>query len=118
MNTELDPNVQMNVWLSSATDHAWNPEQKKPATAWEAEIDRLIRAEASTSDLKKRKQDFDRVQEIVYEQNPFIYLVNKDALSGVAAVVRNAQPSILRPQTFWNIDQLWVQRRPEEARSH
>ena len=59
----------------------------------------------------------DRVQEIVYEQNPFIYLVNKDALSGISSTVRNAQPSILRPQTFWNIDQLWLQRRPEEARS-
>jgi peptide/nickel transport system substrate-binding protein len=40
-NFDVDPNSQMNVWLSSGTQHAWNPEQVKPATAWEAEIDRL-----------------------------------------------------------------------------
>ena len=116
VNTELDPNVQMNVWLSSAADHQWNPQQKTPATAWEAEIDRLIRAQASTSDVRKRKQYFDRVQEIVREQNPFIYLINKDALSGVASTVRNAQPSALRPQTYWNIDELYLQPHADVAR--
>ncbi len=117
VNTELDPNVQMNVWLSSAADHQWNPQQKTPATAWEAEIDRLIRAQASTSDVRKRKQYFDRVQEIVREQNPFIYLLNKDALSGIASTVRNAQPSVLRPQTYWNIDELYLQSHANVARS-
>ena len=117
VNTELDPNVQMNVWLSSAADHQWNPQQKTPATVWEAEIDRLIRAQASTSDVRKRKQYFDRVQEIVREQNPFIYLLNKDALSGIASTVRNAQPSVLRPQTYWNIDELYLQSHADVARS-
>jgi peptide/nickel transport system substrate-binding protein len=36
-NVDLDPNGQMNIWLSSAEDHAWNPQQKSPETAWEAE---------------------------------------------------------------------------------
>ena len=107
----------MNVWLSSAADHQWNPQQKTPATAWEAEIDRLIRAQASTSDVRKRKQYFDRVQEIVHEQNPFIYLVNRDALSGIARTVRNAQPTVLRPQTYWNIDELYLQSHADVARS-
>src|ERR1700704_2332018 len=42
-NVDLDPNGQMNVWLSSAENHAWNPQQKSPETSWEAEIDRLMR---------------------------------------------------------------------------
>src|SRR5438445_4647937 len=71
-NVDLDPNGQMNIWLSSAEDHAWNPQQKSPETAWEAEIDRLMRAQASTADPKKRKAAFDRVQQIVAEQAPFI----------------------------------------------
>ncbi|MGZ4813897.1 MAG: ABC transporter substrate-binding protein [Terriglobales bacterium] len=107
-NTELDPNVQMNVWLSSAENHQWNPKQLTPQTSWEAEVDRLMRLQASSSDLKKRKLAWDRVQEIVYDQQPFIYLVNKNALSAVSPNLANAQPVVLRPQTYWNIDQLYL----------
>jgi peptide/nickel transport system substrate-binding protein len=106
VNDDLDPNSQMNVWLSSAENHQWNPGQKTPATAWEAEIDKLMRAQASTLDLKKRKQFIDRVQEIVWQQEPFIYLVNKNAMSAVSTAVHNAHPVVLRPQVYWNIDEL------------
>src|SRR5450755_3439519 len=105
-NVELDPNSQMTIWLSSADNHAWDPAQKTPATAWEAEIDRLMRAQASTADPKKRKESFDRVQEIVYEQAPFIYVVNQNALSAVSTSVAGANPGILHPQTFWNAEYL------------
>jgi len=106
VNDELDPNAQMTLWLSSAESHQWNPSQKTPATAWEAEIDKLMRAQASTLDPKKRKEDFDKVQEIAWQQEPFIYLVNKNALSAVSPAVHNAHPVVLRPQVYWNIDQL------------
>ena len=105
-NVELDPNSQMTIWLSSADNHAWNPQQKAPETAWEAEIDKLMRAQASTSDAKKRKESFDRVQEIIAEQAPFIYLVYQNALSAVSSSVVGANPGILHPQTFWNADRL------------
>ena len=107
-NVDLDPNGQMNIWLSSAEDHAWNPKQKAPETAWEAEIDKLMRAQASASDPKKRKESFDRVQEIVAEQAPFIYLVNVNALSAISTAVVGANPGILSPQTFWNAERLTV----------
>src|SRR5581483_9930020 len=106
VNDDLDPNAQMNVWLSSAKNHQWNPSEKTPATAWEAEIDRLMRAQASTLDVKKRKQYYDKVQEIVWQQEPFIYLINKDSLSAVSPTLHNAHPVVLRPQVYWNIDQL------------
>ncbi len=107
-NIDLDPNGQMNVWLSSSENHQWNPSEKSPETAWEAEIDRLMRTQASTIDPRKRKESFDRVQAIVMEQAPFIYLVNKNALSAISASVRGASPVILRPQTYWNADQMSV----------
>jgi peptide/nickel transport system substrate-binding protein len=107
-NIGLDPNEQMNVWLSSSENHQWNPQEKSPATAWEAEIDRLMKAQASSADAKKRKEDFDRVQEIAVEQQPFIYLVNRNALSAVASSVQGASPVILSPQTFWNAETLSV----------
>ena len=64
--------------------------EKVPETAWEAEIDRLMRAQAPSADPKKRKEAFDRVQEIAVEQAPFIFLVNRNALSAVAAKVQDA----------------------------
>ncbi len=106
VNTDLDPNGQMNVWLSSAENHQWNPKQAKPATVWEAELDRLMRAQSSATSDKKRKSDFDRVQQIVAEQQPFIYLVNKDAMSAISPAVMGSSPSVLDPHTFWNAELL------------
>jgi peptide/nickel transport system substrate-binding protein len=106
INTEMDPNSQMTVWMSSGENHAWYPAQKSPATAWEAEMDKLMQAQTQSPDMKKRKSAWDRVQEIVYDQQPMIYLVNKNALSAVSANVANAAPVVLRPQTYWNAEQL------------
>ena len=106
VNNDLDPNSQMNVWLSSAENHQWNPREKVPETRWEAELDSLMRAQASAMDPRKRKQYFDTVQEIVWQQEPFLYLVNRDALSAVSPSVHNVHPVVLSPQVYWNIDQL------------
>ena len=106
VNVELDPNEQMNVWLSSSETHQWNPKQKTPATPWEAEIDRLMQAQASAMDDNTRKKSFDRVQEIVADQVPFIYLVNKNALTGISTSLENAKSVVLRPQTYWNVEYL------------
>ena len=103
---DLDPNGQRNVWLSSSGNHQWNPSQKSPETAWEAEIDRLVRAQGSVRDPAKRKLYFDRVQQIVFDQEPFLYLVYKNALSAVAGNVRNAKPAVLYPHAYWNADQI------------
>lgn len=108
VNTDLDPNSQMTVWLSSGENHQWNPNQKTPSTTWEAEIDRLMREQASELTTKDRKKKFDRVQQIIYEQQPFIYLVNKDALSAISPSILGAAPTVLNPQAFWNVDVLRV----------
>ena len=107
-NVDLDPNGEMNVWLSSSENHQWNPSQKVPETTWEAEMDRLMRAQASASDPNKRKEAFDRVQEIVAEQQPFIFLINKNALSALSTSIHGAAPVILSPQTYWNAEWLTV----------
>jgi peptide/nickel transport system substrate-binding protein len=105
-NVDLDPDAQMNVWLSSASNHQWYPNQVSPATPWEAEIDRLMQAQGSELNPARRKADFDKVQEIVSQELPFLYLVTRNALVAVSAPVQNANPSVLRPQTVWNIEML------------
>lgn len=106
LNVDLDPNAQMNVWLSSSENHQWNPSQKTPATAWEAEIDKLMRLQASSADDKKRRDAWDKVQEIAMREMPFLYLVNKDAFVAISPKVKNAKPSVFRPQAFWNVEEL------------
>lgn len=113
VNTDLDPNGQMNVWLSSAENHQWNPSQKTPATIWEAEIDKLMREQAAAPTEKERKAKFDRVQQIVAEQQPFIYLINKDVLVAVSSNVVGAAPVVLNPAGFWNVDTLRLGPAPE-----
>ena len=106
VNTDLDPDSQMTVWLSSGENHQWNPNQKTPATHWEAEIDKLMREQASALTDKERKARFDRVQQIVAEQQPFVYLINKDVLLAVSPALMGTAPVVLNPQAFWNVETL------------
>ncbi|HZU26773.1 MAG TPA: ABC transporter substrate-binding protein [Bryobacteraceae bacterium] len=108
MLPELDPQTQQNMWLSAGENHPWNPAEKSPATAWEAEVDRLMRAQAADTNQQKRKAAFDRVQQILAEQQPMICLVHPDVLLVTGPRVRNAAPAIIRPQLLWNADRLQV----------
>jgi peptide/nickel transport system substrate-binding protein len=107
-NIELDPNAQMNVWTSSGTHHPWNPAQTTPATSWEAEIDIRMREQASATDKQARKKAFDRVQEILAEQVPIIYLVHPNVLSAVSTSIKNVSPSVLPPHIYWNVERLAI----------
>ena len=108
VNVELDPNMQMNIWLSSADNHQWNPSQKAPETAWEAEIDKLMQAQTAAQDPARRKLLFDKVQQIAQEKAPILFLVNPNALSAVSPNVKNVTPATLRPQIYWNAERLSV----------
>ena len=105
---DVDPNSSANVWLSHAPQHMWNPNQKQPATAWEAEIDKLIALQAGSADQKKRKAAFDKVQQIIWEEAPVIHLVNRNALVAVSPRLRNVQPAVMNPHLFWNADSLYL----------
>ena len=39
LTTDLDPALNLDLWLSSGGAHVWNPLQRTPATDWEREID-------------------------------------------------------------------------------
>jgi peptide/nickel transport system substrate-binding protein len=96
----------MNVWLSSSPNHQWNPSEKAPATAWEAEIDRAMNLQAGSLKDTERKQAVDRVQQIVANQQPFIYLVYPNALFAVSPRLQGAQPAVLAPGLVWNVESL------------
>jgi peptide/nickel transport system substrate-binding protein len=96
----------MNMWLSSSPNHQWNPSEKTPATDWEAEIDRQMQLQASNPAPRIRKAAVDRVQQIVADQQPFIYLVYPNALQAISPQLGGVQTSILSPGPVWNIEYL------------
>ncbi|WP_157477583.1 ABC transporter substrate-binding protein [Granulicella tundricola] len=105
-NVEPDPSSMMNVWLSSSPNHQWNPSEKKPATDWEAELDQQMKLQAEAPNQKARKLAVDRVQQIVYDQLPFIYLVYPNALYAVSSSLSGVEFSVLQPGVVSNIDQI------------
>ena len=109
---DADPNVEMNVWLSSGPTHLWNPGQASPQTAWEAEIDRLMRLQLVTMGHDERKTLYDRVQQLVAENLPIIPLVAPHVVVGAKDALEDFRPAILAPYVLWNAEELAWPRSP------
>ena len=105
---DADPNTEMNIWLSTGGMHLWHLNEETPATPWESELDRLMNEQTTALRYTKRKQLFDRVQEIVNQQLPVIWLASPDILVGAKEQIGNFRPAILEPYVLWNIDGIYV----------
>jgi len=111
-NADGNPTTEMNVWLSSGATHLWNPEQSQPATPWEAEIDTLMQRQLTTLDPTARKRLYDKVQELVAQNLPFIFLISPNVLVGADKGLGNFRPAVLDPHILWNVEELfWRQKR-------
>lgn len=115
VSSDADPTAETNVWLSSGGSHLWNPSQMRPATAWEAEIDRLMEQQLAAPSYEQRKRLYDRAQEILAEEQPMIFLASPDILVGTKNVVGNFHPAVLEPYILWNVEQLYLKNGPENA---
>jgi len=73
---DIEPGTARTYWLSSGNLHDWNPRSPKPATPWEAEIDRIFEGVAREVNREKRRAAYFRWQEIVAEQVPVIYFTH------------------------------------------
>jgi peptide/nickel transport system substrate-binding protein len=107
-----DPNPEMNVWLSSGATHIWHLGETQPATDWEREIDQLMQRQMVTLNYEKRKRLYDRVQQLISENLPFIFLATPNVLAGAKAQVGNFHPAVLDHYTLWNADQLYLRAQP------
>jgi peptide/nickel transport system substrate-binding protein len=74
----VEPHNGANLLRSSGNLHLWQPNQERPATAWEADIDHEVDLGARELDVEKRKLHYWRVQEIFHEQLPLIQLVREE----------------------------------------
>jgi len=105
---DADPNPEMNVWLSSGSSHLWHLGESQPASDWEREIDRLMEEQMITMDYHKRKQLYDRVQQLITENLPFVFLATPNILVGAKPQVGNFHPAVLDHYTLWNAEQLYL----------
>jgi peptide/nickel transport system substrate-binding protein len=104
---DADPTPDMNVLLSNAQTHLWHLGEKTPATPWEAELDQLMQKQLVTLNYQQRKKTYDRVQEILAQQLPMVYLATPNILVGARENLGNFHPAIIEQYTFWNAEELF-----------
>ncbi|HEY2934590.1 MAG TPA: ABC transporter substrate-binding protein [Acidobacteriota bacterium] len=107
---DADPNSEMNVMLSSGRTHIWNVGQSHPATAWEAEIDRLMKLQLITPNYQQRKRIYDRVQQLMADNQPMICLASPNILVAAREKVGNLRPVVLDDYVLWNAEQLFIRK--------
>ena len=90
----IEPNDGANFYRSSGNLHLWNPNQPKPATPWEAEIDTLLDQGASEMDLAKRPQYYWRIQQILHDQLPILETVRQQRYASWKNSLENYQPKV------------------------
>ena len=103
-----EPAANLDFWLSSGSAHVWNREQKTPATPWEAQIDELMTAQASTMDQDARRSLFNNVQLVMAENLPMLTFAAPRMYAAHTTRVRGVVASVLRPPILWNADSLSV----------
>lgn len=106
--SDTDPAVNLDLWLSSASFHFWNPSQPEPATEWEQRIDELMYRQISTQDHDARKQLFGQVQQVFAEFVPALYFAAPRVYVATSSRVANARPALLDPLVLWSADTLAV----------
>jgi peptide/nickel transport system substrate-binding protein len=86
----MDPDLY-DVWHSSKT----GPEELNFISYRNPEVDALLEQGRSTFDLKLRKRCYDRIQEILADEQPYLFLYCPDALPIIQARFRGIQPAPL-----------------------
>ena len=104
---DADPTPDMNILISNGQTHLWHMGEKTPATPWEAELDQLMQKQLVTLNYQQRKKIYDRVQEILAQELPMVYLASPNILVGANENLGNFHPAIIEQYTFWNADELF-----------
>lgn len=73
----IEPNNGANFLRSSGNLHLWHPNQKTPATLWEAEIDKLLDEGASVMNIEERAPCYWQIQKILHDQLAIIETVRQ-----------------------------------------
>lgn len=110
----LEPNSGANVWRSGGSIHMFN--QRKIVAGketdlsdrlpWEKQLDDLVEKGAQTFDERERHEIYNQLQQVVYDQAPFIYLYSPLSIVAVRDRIQNFDPTPL--ETFHNLEEIWI----------
>lgn len=90
----VDPHNGANFYRSSGRLHLWNPQQKKPATDWEREIDRLVELGAKEMNMRKRPKYYKRIQRILHKKLPIIPLIRPYVFVAYRENIKGFRPTV------------------------
>jgi peptide/nickel transport system substrate-binding protein len=105
---DADPNSDVNVWASGGGTHVWDLAPKKARADWQKEIDFLMSEQMVTLDYQRRKGMYDRVQQLIWENVPVIFLVSPNVLVGATNKLGDFRPAILSNYSLWNVEELFL----------
>ena len=107
----LEPHSGKNVWYSKGHLHMFNMrfngDTNDVILPWEKELDDIIEQGALELDYDKRKIIYDKYQQIIYDQRPFIYLYSPLTITAVRNKIKNLHPTPLGG-TMHNLDELYI----------
>jgi peptide/nickel transport system substrate-binding protein len=106
--TDPDPSSYTNFLQSASGNHQWYPKQPKPATEWEARLDRLDTEQAHELDPAQRKALFREIQTIIAEQLPIIPIVARHITAAANTRIGNYRPGTILPYSLWNVEELFI----------
>jgi peptide/nickel transport system substrate-binding protein len=88
--------------------HQWHPNQKTPATEWEARIDKLVTELSESPEREARKRAFNEIQAIMAEETPVVSIVSRHVVSAANSRIGNYHPASFLPYSLWNAERLFV----------
>ena len=97
----LEPNSGYNVWTPEGSLHLFNKRSVNDLKntdkiyPFEIELENIFKQGALELDFKKRKELYDKYQEIVAEHNPMIYLYAPFNITAIRKKIKNIYPTKL-----------------------
>lgn len=107
----LEPHGGKNVWYSNGPLHIFNQREEKDyyksVLPFEKDLDIILEKGASELDYHKRKIYYDKMQEIIADEQPMIYLYSPLRLAAVRNRIGNISPTTLGG-VMHNIPELYI----------
>ncbi len=110
----FEPNAGYNVWTSNGSLHLFNKRSQNDLKAsdkiysFEKELDNLFKNGALELDFNKRKQIYDKYQQIIFDEAPMIYLTAPLNITAVRKKFKNIYPTKING-LIHNISEVYIE---------
>lgn len=106
----LEPHDGKNVWYSTGTLHLFNQSMDGKADnryPWEVKLDKIIDDASLKIKFADRKKFYDEYQQIIYDEEPIVYLYSPIRVTAIRKKFGNIFPSPLTGVAY-NLDEIYI----------